>query len=263
VVGIALQGASAKLGRMRKLLVFQHVPFEPLGTLDGQFRAAGFRIRYVNYSRLGEVRPDIGRYHGLVVLGGPMSVNELDRYPHLGVEQDAIRQAVDAGIPVLGICLGAQLIAAALGGRVRRNPVKEIGWFDVAPTDAGCEDALFSKFEGPEKIFQWHGDTFTLPHGAYHLAESEVCPNQAFRFGECVYGLQFHLEVDEALIERWLQTPIHLREIAKLKDTVDPKKIRADTARFILRSATLSNAFFGEFIERFYSLRRRVVLPSR
>lgn len=248
---------------MRKLLVFQHVPFEPLGTLDGQFRAAGFRIRYVNFARLGEVRPDVDRYHGLVVLGGPMSVNELERYPHLNVEQDSIRQAVDSGIPVLGICLGAQLIAAALGGQIRKNPVKEIGWFEVAPTDAGLEDPLFSKFDGPENIFQWHGDTFTLPHGAKHLAESEACTNQAFRFGESVYGLQFHLEVDPALIERWLRTPVHLREIAKLGTTVDPEKIRADTARFMARSAVLSDAFFGEFIERFYRLRRRVVLPSR
>ncbi len=133
----ASQTPAAKLLAMRKLLVFQHVPFEPLGTLDGQFRAAGFRIRYLNFSRLADTRPDVGRYHGLVVLGGPMSANEFDRYPHLNIEVDAIRQAVDAGIPVLGICLGAQLIACALGGRVRQNPVKEIGWFKVRPTAAG------------------------------------------------------------------------------------------------------------------------------
>ncbi len=128
---------------MRKLLVFQHVPSEPLGTLDGQFKAAGFRVRYINFSRLAEARPDVRRYHGLVVLGGPMGADQSDRYPHLEVEMDAIRWAVDAGIPVLGICLGAQLIASALGARVRRNPVTEIGWFDVEPTVAGRDDALF------------------------------------------------------------------------------------------------------------------------
>ncbi len=248
---------------MRKLLVYQHVPFEPLGTLDAQFRAAGFRIRYVNFSRLVEASPDVGRYHGLVVLGGPMSVNELDRYPHLSVEIESIRQAVDAGIPVLGICLGAQLIASALGARIRRNPVKEIGWFEVSPTPAGMEDALFSKFDGTEKIFQWHGDTFALPHGAQHLAESDACANQAFRVGERVYGVQFHLEADQALIRRWLTTSVHVRELAKIGSSVDPSRILADTTRYIDRATDLSKAFFGEFIERFYSRRRRVALPSR
>jgi len=248
---------------MRKLLVFQHVPFEPLGTLDGQFRASGFRIRYVNFSRLTDTCPDVRRYHGLVVLGGPMSANEFDRYPHLTAEIDAIRQAVDAGIPVLGICLGAQLIATALGGRIRQNPVKEIGWFKVTPTAAGGEDALFSHFNGDEMIFQWHGDTFTLPHGAHHLAESEDCVNQAFRVGDSVYGVQFHLEADQALIQRWLRTPVHLRELAKLGTSVDPNRILADTSRFIARAAALSDAFFGEFIDRFYSRRRQVALPSR
>ena len=111
---------------MRKMLVFQHVPSAPLGTLDGQLREAGFRIRYVNFSRLVEVVPDVSRYHGLIILGGPMSANELNRYPHLDAEKDAIRHAVADEIPVLGICLGAQLIAAALGARVRKNPAKKI-----------------------------------------------------------------------------------------------------------------------------------------
>ena len=248
---------------MRKLLVFQHVPSEPLGTLDGQFKAAGFRVRYINFSRLAEARPDVRRYHGLVVLGGPMGADQSDRYPHLEVEKDAIRWAVDAGIPVLGICLGAQLIASALGAQVRRNPVTEIGWFDVEPTAAGRDDALFSKFNGAEKIFQWHGDTFSLPHGAQHLAESEACANQAFRFGDSVYGLQFHLEVDQALIERWLRTPVHVRELAGRGTTMNTERIRADTAEFIDRSMALSEALFGEFIERFYSRRRRIALPSR
>ncbi len=248
---------------MRKLLVFQHVPTEPLGTLDGQFRAAGFRIHYMNFSRLAEARPNVGRYHGLVVLGGPMGANQSDRYPHLEVEKDAIRQAIDAGIPVLGICLGAQLIASALGARVRRNSITEIGWFDVLPTAAGREDSLFSKFDGAEKIFQWHGDTFTLPLGACHLAESEGCANQAFRFGESVYGLQFHLEADQVLIERWLRSPVHLRELAELGTAVDSERILADTSRFIDRATALSEAVFGEFIERFYRRRRRVALPSR
>jgi len=248
---------------MRKLLVFQHVPFEPLGTIDAQFRGAGFRIRYLNFSRLPEANLDIGRYHGLIVLGGPMSANDGERYPHLDREVEVIREVVGAGIPVLGICLGAQLIARALGARVRRNRVKEIGWYKVRPTEKGRSDPLFAKFNGAEQIFQWHGDTFALPHGAEHLAESEECANQAFRIGDCVYGVQFHLEADQALIERWLRTPVHVRELAKLEGQIDPQRILEETERNIVRSKQLSAEFFGEFIERFYRLRRRVALPSR
>jgi GMP synthase (glutamine-hydrolysing) len=248
---------------MRKLLVFQHVPFEPLGTLDARFRAEGFRIRYVNFARVAEQCPDIRRYHGLIVLGGPMSANDVEHYPHLDIEQAVIRQAVDAGIPVLGICLGAQLIALSLGGQLRRNPVKEIGWFDVSPTEEGQSDALFSKFAATEKIFQWHGDTFTLPHGAQHLAESEACTNQAFRFGDNVYGFQFHLEADQALIERWLQTPVMRNELAELRPRLRPDEILADTKRYFDRAAALGDEVFGEFLSRFYRRRRRVALPSR
>ncbi len=248
---------------MRKLLVFQHVPFEPLGTLDGQFRAAGFRIRYVNFSRMTDPLPEVGRYHGLIVLGGPMGAGQTDRYPHLALETEAIRSAIEIEMPVLGICLGAQLLAAALGARVSRSPEKEIGWFDVMPTADGETDPLFSNFDGTEKIFQWHGDTFTLPPGSVHLASSVACPNQAFRFGEHAYGLQFHLEADQALIERWLQTPVHLREIEELRGAVDPARIRADTGQHVARAQALSHALFGTFIERFYSRRRRIALPSR
>lgn len=166
-------------------------------------------------------------------------------------------------MPVLGICLGAQLLAAALGGKVFGNPVKEIGWYDVAPTREGEADPLFSSFSGTEKIFQWHGDTFTLPHGAVHLAASADCENQAFRFGDHSYGLQFHLEADQALIERWLQTPVHVREIEALAGAVDPSRILTETRQYIDRARVLSHEVFGTFIRRFYSRKRRIALPSR
>src|SRR3982751_2797471 len=114
---------------MRKLLVFQHSAREPLRLLDPLLRQHGFRIRYVNFSRQPELQPDVRRYHGLVVLGGPMNVDEADRYPHLHIEIAAIRQALELDIPILGICLGAQLLAAALGAAVRPHSVREIGWY--------------------------------------------------------------------------------------------------------------------------------------
>lgn len=248
---------------MRKLLVFQHVPFEPLGTLDGQFKQAGFRIRYVNFNRQPSIRVDIHRYHGLVVLGGPMSADQSHRHSHLLYEQEAIRHAVDARLPVLGICLGAQLIAVALGGRILRGRAPEFGWSDVKPTDEGRRDSLIRHFGSVEHIYQWHSDTFTLPDGAVRLAESPDCKHQAFRVHEHVYGFQFHLEADRALILRWLSVPQHLKELAARGIHIDPQANMQETDARLPRTMRLGRKVFGEFIERFYDLRRRVAHPSR
>jgi GMP synthase (glutamine-hydrolysing) len=167
-------------------------------------------------------------------------------------------------MPVLGICLGAQLIATALGAAVKRNPVKEIGWYDVTPTPEGEQDPLFRCFSGTEKIFQWHGDTFDIPPGASLLASSPECPNQAFRHGERTYALQFHLEVDEPLVKRWLKTPVHVRELDNLSDErFGPDRILADTHQHIASNTDLGNRLFGEYIRLFSSKVRRVTLPSR
>ena len=248
---------------MRKLLVFQHVAAEPLGTLDRQFRDAGFRIRYTNFSRHPDAEPDVRRYHGLVVLGGPMSAEHSARHPHIEFERAAIREAVSFGMPVLGICLGAQLIAASLGARTLRRAASEIGWYEVRPTPAGRSDPLFAQLDAAEQVFQWHNDTFTLPPGSVRLAESERCQQQAFRFGDSVYGLQFHLEVDAALIRRWLQTPSYLKELEAQPDAGGASGILAATERHIERLHALSGAVFGEFIRRFYQTRRRIALASR
>jgi GMP synthase (glutamine-hydrolysing) len=248
---------------MRRMLVFQHVPHEILGTFDPLLREAGFRIRYVNFGRQGEARPDVGRNHGLVVLGGPMNCDEVDRYPHLQVEMEAIRVAIDRGLPVLGICLGGQLIARALGAKVTRADEREIGWYDVTPTPEGRQDPLFRHFAGTEKIFQWHGDTFAIPHGAVHLAASPGCANQAFRYGENVYALQFHLEVDEPLIARWVHTPVMAREIECLGPGFDAARILSDTRRHIARSLDLGRRVFSDYIHAFHTRRRRIPLSSR
>jgi GMP synthase (glutamine-hydrolysing) len=248
---------------MRRIVVFQHVAHEILGTLDPMLRDAGFRIRYVNFGRQGDADPQVDRYHGLIVLGGPMNCDETARHPHLAVEIAAIRTAIERGMPVLGICLGAQLIARALGARVTRNPEKEIGWYDVTPTDEGARDPLFSHFAGTEKIFQWHGDTFEIPEGAVHLAQSGTCANQAFRYGDNVYALQFHLEVDEPLITRWLHTPVMAREIECLGPMFQPERIREETRQHIDRSLDLGKAVFGRYLHDFHVRRRRVPLSSR
>jgi GMP synthase (glutamine-hydrolysing) len=248
---------------MKRLLVFQHVPHEILGTFNPLLKAAGFRIRYINFGRTPDAVPNIDKYDGLIVLGGPMCVDQTDGHPHLLTEIAAIKQAIECHMPVLGICLGAQLIATALGANVGKNPTKEIGWYDVTPTAAGQADPLFGCFDGTEKIFQWHGDTFDIPHGAVALASSPECANQAFRFGERTYGLQFHLEVDEPLIQRWLKTPVHVREMEREGDHISEQKILADTKLYMERSTRLGNRLFSEYIRLFSSRVRRVSLPSR
>ena len=254
---------------MPKLLVFQHVAHEILGTLDPLLRSYGFRNRYYNFDRVPDAQPRLDGYHGLIVLGGPMNVDQTDTHPHLEAEVRAIRQAIERDIPVLGICLGAQLIAKALGSAVSANPQKEIGWYDVAVSEEGSRDPLFAHFEAGEKIFQWHGDTFAIPAGAVQLASSESCANQAFRYGDRVYGLQFHLEVDQALVERWLGMPVHQQEIASLDGQVCLEQIRSDTAEHIDRLRQLSDRCFSSFIELFRDegnlgrLRRHLKHPHR
>lgn len=248
---------------MRKLLVFQHVPLEPLGTLNRQFKDAGFRIRYINFDREPEARIDPARYHGLVVLGGPMAADQVDRYPHLAYEQEMIRDAADLGLPVLGICLGAQLIAAAFGGQTERRAAPEYGWTEVRPTAAGQDDELIRHFGGGERVYQWHSDTFSLPPSAVHLARSDACSHQAFRLGDHVYGFQFHLEADRKLIERWVTAESHQREIETFGLSVDRQQTLAVSDELLPRAATLGNAVFGDFINRFYGFRRRRAHRSR
>lgn len=128
----------------------------------------------------------------LVIMGGPMSVNDEDKFPWLSLEKQFVREFIESGKSVLGVCLGAQIIASAMGAKVFPNPVKEIGWFPVRA--AGSIDESAFKFPPLKTVFHWHGETFDLPPGAVRLAESEGCVNQAFQLGKHVIGLQFHLE---------------------------------------------------------------------
>ncbi len=246
-----------------KLLVFQHVAFEILGTLNPLLKDAGFRIRYVNYSRHPDAEPNIEGYHGLVVLGGPMNVDQTDRHPHLDTEVRLIRKAIERKMPILGICLGAQLVAKALGADVAPSPEKEIGWYPVRPTAEAADDPLLQHFDESEQIFQWHGDTFAIPDGAVHLASSPGCPNQAFRYGDKVYGFQFHMEVDPSLIERWLKIPSHQEELHALKGPPGPDQIREETARHMARLSQLADTTFRNFVRLFGERKVYRQLPSR
>jgi GMP synthase (glutamine-hydrolysing) len=233
---------------MKKVLVFQHVPHEELGTLNGLLRAASFDIHTVKFWRAGATPADLEGFAALIILGGPMGVYEADKYPYLTAETELIQTAVNKDLPLLGICLGSQLIAHALGARVYPSGIKEIGWYDLTPTADAENDPLLRHLNATEKVFQWHGDTFDLPGRAVHLAFSPLCANQAFRYGRNVYALQFHLEVDSQMIDTWLHAPQNRDEIAGLHGYIDPTLIRADTMRYIRRLENLSRQIFGDFI---------------
>ena len=246
-----------------KILVFQHVPYEPLGTLDPLLKESGFRIRYVNFGRDSGQRPRLDRYAAIIVLGGPMNCEQVDSHPNLLTEVDILREALDRDMSILGICLGAQLLGKALGGSVHRNEQREIGWYDVELTEAGARDPVLSTFARRQRVFQWHEDGIRLPAGVEHLASSPASPVQAFRHGEHAYGFQFHLEVNRSLIERWLTVPANRRVLAEEAGRVDPAVIRAETARQVEALKALSRETFSRWIDRFELGPRRITLPSR
>jgi GMP synthase (glutamine-hydrolysing) len=246
-----------------KILVFQHVPFEPLGTLDPLLKESGFRIRYVNFGREPESRPTLEKYEALIVLGGPMNSDQIDTYPNLITEMEIIREAVECNMPVLGICLGAQLLATSLGGSVSRNAVREIGWYDVDLTDAGVNDPVLSSFARRQQVFQWHEDGISLPPGAVNLAGSDASPVQAFRYGEHAYGFQFHLEASRSLIERWLTVPDHRATLEDERGEIDAGTIREQTADSIGPLQDLSRRTFSRWIDQFEIRPRQQRLPSR
>ncbi len=142
----------------------------------------------------------------IVVLGGPMNVYEEDRYPFLKSEDLFIKEVIQKGKSTLGICLGAQLMAKALGAKVFKAPVKEVGWYDVSLTRIGSRDPLFSDLPKTFSVFQWHEDTFEIPKAGKLIATASPIAHQAFRYGENAYGLQFHLEVTEEMIFDWMET---------------------------------------------------------
>src|SRR5450756_2866772 len=222
-----------------RVLAFRHVPFEGLGLIEPALRLRRIEVDYADPYQPGTTKPDVGRYDALIFMGGPMSVN--DDLPFLRQEMDFIRQAIAQRQPILGICLGSQLIARAMGATVRRNAAKEIGWYGLQFTEAAAGDRLFDGLT-METVFHWHGETFDLPPGAELLASSGLCRNQAFRAGERVYGLQFHLEVTPRMIADWCVQDENGGDVRELESVIDPF-FNAP------RMAALSARVFGNWCE--------------
>lgn len=184
---------------MSKWACLQHVEYEGPGLIATVAARRGLELERHHFWS-GSPVPRIDEVDGLVVMGGPMSVNDVENHPSLEKERELLGRAVASGTPVLGVCLGAQLLAASLGVEVYDGGNQEVGTGTVELTQMGCDDPVLGP-AGPElPVFHWHGDTFEIPAGAAHLARSDLYESQAFRAGECAYGFQFHLELDSGLL---------------------------------------------------------------
>ena len=186
-----------------KICCLTHVPFEDAANIGVWADQRGHALTYTHLHRY-DLLPAIESFDMVAIMGGPMNIYEHVLYPWLAQEKKFIRRAIDAGKKVIGICLGAQLITDVLGGQVRPNSYKEIGWHPIKLTSRAAKSAGFSTLPRTMTVFHWHGDTFSIPPGAIHLASSTVCTDQAFQYGEHVLALQFHLEYSQESIEKML-----------------------------------------------------------
>jgi GMP synthase (glutamine-hydrolysing) len=222
------------------VLVFRHGLSGPIGLLGDALALRQIEWRYVDLWVSPEEDPLVEDAQAVVSLGGPMSVN--DSLPWLRREERYINRAISSGVPVLGICLGAQLLAKCLGARVGPMRRKEIGWYPVRFTAAGLEDRLFRGLSPEQTFFHWHGENFDLPAGAERLAESDLCANQAFRAGSSLYGLQFHPEVTAEIIGSWCDEDAACGELREAEGDIDPKAHRAEMGE-------VAGQFFGRWCD--------------
>ncbi len=230
-----------------KALVFQHVSHESPGRLGELMSGGGFEIHTVNLGAGDPVPANADDFPVLVVMGGPMNVYESDKHPYLVPETRFVGEFIKSGRAVMGICLGAQIMAVALGAGVSPGISKEIGWHDIELTDKAAGDPVFSHFSRREKVFQWHGDTFETPRGADNLASSRDFPNQAFRYGKKAYALQFHLETDGEMVRRWLDKEENRREIRR--ESVSPRLIERGIGLYGGNMKKLADSVFGAFLK--------------
>ena len=211
---------------MKSAAVIRHVHFEDLGSFAGPLERAGYKIYYIDAGLCDLKTLDPAAADLLFVLGAPMGVYETAAYPFLADEISLLKMRLAKKLPLVGICLGAQLIAAALNAKVYPSGGKEIGYAPVTLTPAGHLSCL--RHLNDVKVLHWHGDTFDLPPGSAHLAASALCPNQAFSLGKNTLAMQFHAEADGRRIESWLIG--HAAELAGAK--IDPRTVRADAAKY-------------------------------
>ncbi len=198
-----------------RVLVLQHIACEPPGAFEDVLIEHGATIQRVALDE-GDALPAWRDADAIVAMGGPMSVNDDAELPWLREEKRLIGEAVRAGVPYWGACLGVQLLAASLGARVYAGPAPEVGLLPVTLTEAALDDPVFAALPREQLTLQWHGDTFDLPQGAVRLAGSPAYPNQAFRWGRAAYGVQFHLEVSAEMAREWANVPAYSEALERV-----------------------------------------------
>ena len=227
---------------MSKFLVIQNTKIEGLGVLEELLRKDGmdFKIVLAKSEEIPDIKPN-----GIIILGAPESAN--DDLPYLKQELELIRKSVEKNIPVLGICLGSQLIAKAFGAKVYHGPRKEIGFYNDIEFDNSEKSNLFSGIKSPATVFHWHGDTFDLPKNAIRLAHSKNYQNQAIKIGSAV-GVQFHLEVDEPIVKLWLEKS---RKELDNASYIDPIMIEKQIPQYIQAVKNNLEIFYKNFKSEF------------
>jgi GMP synthase (glutamine-hydrolysing) len=234
------------------LLVLQHIACEPPAAFEDELLSRGFGVTRVELDE-GEPLPDWREHPAIVVMGGPMGAYDEADHPWLVEEKRLLREAVEADIPVWGVCLGAQVLASALGARVYRGEEPEVGVLPVHLTSEAADDPVFGGAPSSFPTLQWHGDSFDLPDGAVLLAGSPAYPHQAFRVGRS-YGLQFHIEVPLELATKWGDVPAYAQS---LEATLGPgalDKLLADVKDHAEVTVPLARDLFGRWLERIVAL---------
>ncbi len=226
---------------MSEILVLQHAEIETPGIAAEIFKARGIKLRTVRCYAGEPVPSELGAAAALLIMGGPMGVYEAGRYPHLRDEMRLIENALSAERPVLGICLGSQLLAAVLGSRVQKGPAKEIGWKPVYLQPDAAADALWKGSAPSLTALHWHGDIFDLPAGCVHLASSEMTRYQAFRYRSNAYGFLFHLEMTEPMIRGMAQ--VFAGEMAE--GGMSAETLMKDTAAYLPAAQNAARRIFG------------------
>lgn len=216
------------------ILIIKHIEIEGPGTLGEFFNnQTSWKIKIVELEN-GEILPSLGECEAVISLGGLMNVYETNKYPFLEIEEDFLREALDKEIPVLGICLGAQLLAKVAGAEIKKAEQEEIGWYKVNLTEEGIRDTLFYNLGKSLEVFQWHENTFEIPQGGILLATSDTCRNQAVRIGRCAWALQFHLEMTPEMLETWLNYyPVDLDKYKLLVECFKKREIYQRQANLI------------------------------
>jgi GMP synthase (glutamine-hydrolysing) len=229
------------------LLVLQHIACEPPGAYEDELLNRGGRLRRVMVDQ-GEPLPDWRGFDGIVAMGGPMGAYEDEAFPWLRDEKRLVGQAVSAGRPVWGVCLGAQLLAASLGARVAPGPEPEVGVLSVSRTAAGTSDPVFSVLPDEFEALQWHGDTFALPEGAVQLARSDAYEQQAFVVNRA-YGMQFHIEVGTALAAEWGEVPAYARSLEELMGDGALRRLLERIAAAEAEMTSLARLLFARWLD--------------